>query len=110
MAPFRRRWATLVAGARSTLEEKSKGISDKAALFFASAYVYDGEWDRRESALAALATLTKEQAVALLTSALAPETSRRRTILLHSAKQTPAAAALPAFTDRTAWKATRQFN
>ncbi len=105
-------WATLVAGARSTLEEKPKSMGDKAAQFFSNAFVYDGEWDRRQSALAALDRLTKEQAVALLTAALAPETSRRRTILLHSSKHSPAAteAEAPAFTDRQAWKATRKFN
>lgn len=103
-------WATLVAGARSTLEEKPKSMSDKAALFFANAFVYDGEWDRRQSALAALDRLTKEQAAALLTTALSPDTSRRRTILLNSSKHVPTAADAPTFTDRTAWKAARKFN
>jgi len=101
-------WATLLAGARSTLEEKPKSIRDKAELFFASAYIYDGDWERRQAAVNALATLTKEQAVALLTAALAPA-NPRRTILLHSKEHPPAAPITPSFTDRHAWKATRQF-
>ena len=100
-------WTTLVAGARSTLEEKPKNIADKAEAFFTLAYTFDGEWDRRQAALAALATLTKDQAAALLTKTLAPETARRRTILLHSKNNPPAAPIAPTFTDRNAWKATR---
>jgi insulysin len=102
-------WTTLVAGARSTLEEKPKNIADKAESFFSLAYSYDGEWDRRQAALAALATLTKDQAAALLTPTLAPETARRRTILLHSKNNPPSAPIVPTFTDRNAWKATRTY-
>lgn len=103
-------WATLIAGARSTLEEKPKSIGEKAGLFFANAFTYDGEWDRREATLAALDQLTKEQAVALLTAALDPTKSRRRTILLHSDKHVPTATITPAFTERNVWKNSRQFN
>jgi insulysin len=102
-------WTTLVAGARSTLEEKPKNIADKAESFFSLAYSYDGEWDRRQAALAALATLTKDQAAALLTRTLAPETARRRTILLHSKNHPPAASITPSFTDRNTWKAARAY-
>ena len=102
-------WTTLVAGARSTLEEKPKSIGDKAGQFFTDAFVNDGEWDRRQAALKALDALTKEQAVALLTSALAPDRARSRTILLHSSNHPPATAPAPAFTERHAWKATRKF-
>ena len=104
-----RQWATLLAGARSTLEEKPKSIRDKAELFFASAYTYDGEWDRRQSAVKALETLTKSQAAALLTTALAPETAKTRTILLHSKNHPPVAPITPTFTHRDAWKSARQF-
>jgi insulysin len=102
-------WATLGAGARSTLEEKPKSIGEKAGQFFTNAFVNDGEWDRRQAALKALDALTKEQAVALLTAALAPEQARSRTILLHSSNHPPATAPAPAFTDRNAWKPTRKF-
>ena len=102
-------WTTLVAGARSTLEEKPKNIADKAESFFSLAYSYDGEWDRRQAALAALATLTKDQAAALLTRTLAPATARRRTILLHSKNHPPAAPIAPSFTDRNTWKAARAY-
>ena len=98
-----------MAGARSTLEEKPKNIADKAESFFSLAYSYDGEWDRRQAALAALATLTKDQAAALLTRTLAPETARRRTILLHSKNHPPAASITPSFTDRNTWNAARAY-
>ena len=64
---------------------------------------------RSQAALKALDALTKEQAVALLTSALAPEKARSRTILLHSSNHPPATAPVPAFTERNAWKPTRKF-
>ncbi len=101
-------WATLLAGARSLIEEKPKSIAEKADQFFTNAFSYDGEWDRRQSALKALETLTKEQAAALLTTTLSPETARRRTILLHSKNHPPAAPVTPTFTDRNAWKATQR--
>jgi len=105
-----KQWATLIAGARSTLEEKPKSIANKADLFFTSAFTFDGEWDRRQTVLKALDSLTQEQAAALLNAALAPETASRRTVLLHSKNHPPTAAIAPAFTDRAAWKATRTFN
>ncbi len=104
-----KQWATLLAGARSTLEEKPKSIRDKAELFFASAYSYDGDWERRQAAVNALATLTKEQAATLLTTALAPATAQTRTLLLHSQNHPPVAPITPTFTNRDAWKAERQF-
>ena len=104
-----KQWATLLAGARSTLEEKPKSIRDKAALFFASAYSYDGDWERRQAAVNALTTLTREQAATLLTTALAPATAQTRTLLLHSQNHPPVAPIAPTFTQRDAWKAERQF-
>ena len=102
-------WTTLVAGARSTLEEKPKNIAEKADAFFTLAYTFDGEWDRSQAALAALATLTRQDAAALLTQTLAPATARRRTILLHSKNHPPAASITPSFTDRNTWKAARAY-
>lgn len=104
-----KQWATLLAGARSTLEEKPKSIRDKAELFFASAYTYDGDWERRQAAVSALATLTKAQAAALLTTALAPASAQTRTILLHCSNHPPVAPIVPTFTNRDAWKSERQF-
>jgi len=102
-------WQTLVAGARSTLEEKPKSIDEKAARFFEYAYVYDGEWERREEALAALDTLTREQAAALLKGAFAPETARRRVVLLYTKSHPLADVVKPTFAERDAWKSTRKF-
>ncbi|MEP7070035.1 MAG: insulinase family protein, partial [Usitatibacter sp.] len=102
-------WKTLVAGARSTLEEKTKSIHEKAELFFAEAYDFDADWSRRQDALAALATLTRENAVALLAAALEPQTSRRRTVMLYTKGKPPATEVKPTFAERDAWKATRRF-
>jgi insulysin len=104
-----KQWTTLIAGARSILEEKPKGIADKAALFFVSAFTYDGEWNRRQAAVKALETLTKAEAAAVLDHALSPDTARRRAVLLHSKEHPPTTPITPTFTDRNAWKATRQF-
>jgi insulysin len=103
-------WKTLVAGARSTLEEKPKSIAAKAGVFFDEAYLFDGEWNRREAARAALDGITREKVVALLSGAFAPETARRRLVLLHTKERPPADAVKPTFADRDAWKASRRFN
>jgi insulysin len=103
-------WNTLVAGARSTLEQKPKSIAEKAENFFAAAFTFDRDWDRRQAALDALDKLTKADAVALLKSVLAPETAKRRTLLLNSKNHTPKEAIVATFTDRKAWKAKRKFN
>ena len=102
-------WATLLAGARSQFEEKPKSIREKAEIFFGRAYTYDGEWNRQQASLAALSSLTKQQAVDLLTKALAPETARRRTILLGSKNHPLDAMTKPAFTERELWKPSRQY-
>ncbi len=103
-------WATLKAGARSQFEEKPKSIRDKAEIFFGRAYQFDGEWNRQPASLAALEALTKEQAVAVLRTAISAETARRRTILLASKNHKPAEELKPAFTNRDTWKATRKFD
>ncbi len=102
-------WKTLVAGARSTLEEKPKSIREKAQQFFEYAYTFDGDWARRQESLKALDSLTRAQAVALLTSALAPESARRRTVLLYTKAKPPTTELKPMFAERQAWKSTRQF-
>jgi secreted Zn-dependent insulinase-like peptidase len=103
-------WQTLVAGARSALEEKPKSIAAKASVMFDEAYLFDGEWNRRQAALAALDGLTREKVVALLSGALAPETARRRIVLLHTKAHPLADVVKPTFADRDAWKASRKFN
>ena len=102
-------WATLVAGAKSTLSAKPKNMADKAEQFFASAFTFDGEWERRQNTLDALEGLTREQAVALLASALEPGSARQRTLLLASKQHPGSDENQPSFADRNAWKATRQF-
>jgi secreted Zn-dependent insulinase-like peptidase len=101
-------WRTLVAGARSKLQEKPKSLREKADLFFERAFNYDGEWDRQTAALAALETLTKEQAQSLLRAVLIGPGSRQRTILLAAPNHAPSVAK-PTFTDRAAWKRQRTF-
>jgi insulysin len=102
-------WATLIAGARSNLEQKPKSIGEKAENMFALAYDFDGEWDRRQAALLALDNLTKDQAIALLTQTLAGSDPKRRTVMLHATQHAEGNTSSATFTDRTTWKSTRKF-
>jgi insulysin len=102
-------WKTLVAGARSTLQEKPKSIAQKAMRLFDAAYVYEREWDRRESSLAALETLKRDEAVALLSAALAPEQARRRVVMLQTKEHPMADVVKPTYADREAWKSGRKY-
>jgi secreted Zn-dependent insulinase-like peptidase len=102
-------WKTLIAGARSLFEEKPKTIREKAEIFFTRGFTYERDWNRQSESLAALDALTKEQALAFLKTALSPATARTRTVLLVSKNHTPTEELKPAFTDRAAWKATREY-
>lgn len=103
-------WKTLLAGARSQIEEKPKGIADKAEAFFARAFNYDQDWQRQQATLAALDQLTKQKAAALLTTALSTDSARRRTVLLASKAHAAKEPVQPTFADRSAWKPQQQFN
>lgn len=102
-------WATLVAGARSTLEQQPKSIAEKAEFFFNLAYTFDGEWERRQETLAALDKLTKAEAAAILKRVMSAETAKRRTVMLTSKAHTPKTPILASFTERNEWKAKRQY-
>jgi secreted Zn-dependent insulinase-like peptidase len=103
------KWKTLIAGARSTLEAKPKSISAKANELFDNAFLFDGDWDRRQSALAALDTLTREKVAALLSEALAPDRARRRVVLLSSKSHPMTDVVKPTYADREAWKSGRKY-
>jgi len=102
-------WATLIAGARSRLSEKPKSIAEKANIFFEEAYTYGGEWDRRESALAALDTLTRDRAAAILSATLAQDSARRRSVLLYTKAHPMTEKIEPAYAERDKWKGTRTY-
>lgn len=102
-------WASLKAGTRSRLEEKPNSIGERAERLFTEAYTYDSDWGRAQASLAALESLTQAQAVALLTELLDPAKARRRVVMLDPISKPPAAAQAPSFTDREAWKRTRQY-
>lgn len=102
-------WATLVAGARSALSEKPKSIATKANIFFEEAYTFGHEWDRRESALASLDKLTRERAIAILTSALAADSARRRSVMLYTKAKPMTEQVTPSFTERDKWKGSRRY-
>ncbi len=102
-------WATLVAGAKSRLAEKPKSIAEKANIFFEEAYTYGGEWDRRESALAALDSLTRDRAAAILSTALAQDSARRRDVLLYTKAHPLGQKVEPSFTERGKWKGGRKY-
>jgi insulysin len=102
-------WATLVAGARSTLEQQPKSIAEKADLFFSYAYTFDGEWERRQETLAALDKLTKSEAAAILKRITSAESAKRRTVLLTSKAHTPKTPIVATFSDRNEWKGKREY-
>lgn len=98
----------LLAGARANLEEKPKSIAEKAGRFFDRAFEKDEDWDHTADTLAALDALTADDTVAILRATLAGPTVRQRLVLLTGENHSPTTAT-PSFTDRAAWKATRQF-
>lgn len=102
-------WETIIGGVRAQLEEKDKSVADRAKRLFALGYDREGDWNRRDETLAALDHLTKERTGEILEDALGLSTRQMRTFLgfarQHEAKETPATT----FTDRPAWKATRQY-
>lgn len=102
-------WQALKAGVRSRLAEKPTGIAARAERLFAEAYDFGGDWGRATAAVDALEALTQADAVALLTEALAPATRRQREVLLDARARAPAQAVPPSFSDRDAWKRTREF-
>jgi insulysin len=102
-------WNTLLAGARSTIEQQPKSIAEKAELFFSSAYTFDREWERRQDTLAALDKLTKIDAAEILKRLLNAETAKRRTVMLNSKAHTPKTPIVASFANRNEWKATRQY-
>ena len=102
-------WTQLKAGVRSQLEQQPKSIGERAERLFTEAYIFGGDWGRNASALAALPALGKDEAVTLLTELLDPAKSRRRTIMLDPSTRPPAPAVAASFSDREAWKRTRQY-
>lgn len=103
-------WQTILGGARAQLEEKDKTIADRAMRLFNLAYDFDGDWNRREETLAALDHLTKQRAAEILAAALAPDARRQRTFLGFAREHKSETDVTPTFTDRGAWKQTRNYN
>lgn len=102
-------WTQLKAGARSQLEHQPKSIGERAERLFTEAYSFDGDWGRNAAALAALPALGKDEAVALITDLLDPAKARRRSVMLDPSSKPPTPAVTSSFSDREAWKRTRQF-
>ena len=101
-------WATLVAGAKSVLEEKPKSIAEKANQMFSLGYDYDGDWERTQETLAALENITQADTAALFASAIDPQTGRRLMTLVSSKKHTPSAES-QSFENREDWKKTQTY-
>ncbi len=102
-------WETIVGGARAQLEEKDKSTAERAKRLFMLAYEKSGDWDRREETLAALDNLSRQRAGEILENALGLSTRQMRTYMgfarQHESKEPQA----PTYTDRPAWKKTRDF-
>jgi insulysin len=102
-------WEMLVAGCRAELEEKDKTIAERAGRLFNLAYHHGGDWGRRIDTLAALDTLTRERAVEILSTALSPETGRKRTFLGFARQHARPESLADDFADREKWKAGRTY-
>jgi len=102
------KWATLVAGARSQLEEKPKSIAEKADHMFSLGYDYHADWDRTRDTLTALDQLTQADAAKRFAAALDPAHGRNIKTLVaskaHSASDAP-----PTFRDLQTWKETQTY-
>ncbi|AOS43658.1 Protease 3 precursor [Lacunisphaera limnophila] len=102
-------WASIIGGVRAQLEEKDKAIADRAKRLFALGYDRAGDWNRREETLAALDRLTKARTGEILDHALGLSTRQMRTYLGFARQHEAKAPQTPTYTDRPAWKQTRQF-
>jgi insulysin len=103
------KWAELIAGARSTIEQQPKSIAEKSDMFFSHAFILDREWESRQETLDALDRLTKADAAAILQRILSAETAKRRTVMLSSKAHAAKAPITPSFGNRSEWKAKRTF-
>ncbi len=97
-------WQALVAGVRSSLQEKDKSIAERAMRLFGLAFEQHADWDRRADTLKALDALTRERAAALLKVAVSPKTAQVRTFLGFGREHRPATAPAVSFSDAQAWK------
>jgi insulysin len=102
-------WNMIVGGVRSQLEEKDKAVADRTARLFHLAYDRDGDWSRREETLAALDKLTKERTREIFAAALNPDTRQMRTFLGFARQHEPQSPPATTYTDRPAWKKTREY-
>jgi insulysin len=103
-------YTALVAGVRANLLEKDKTIAERAGTLFARAFLFKGDWSRVSSTVGSLDGLTKERVGEILAQLVDPETARVRTVLLTGREHENATEITPTFTDRDAWKKTREFN
>jgi secreted Zn-dependent insulinase-like peptidase len=94
---------------RSEIEKKDKTILEKASRFFRLAFDHGANWDRREESLVALEALTMEDVVALLESAIDPETANSQLILLFARQEQEVADQTEAVTDLGEWKAEQEY-
>jgi insulysin len=102
-------WQTIVAGVRAKLLEKDKSVSERAGRLFELAYERNADWTRQTATLAALDSLTKQRAAAILASALNPKTARTRTFLGFSRDHKPKAPPEVTFTDTGLWKERQRY-
>ncbi len=101
-------FATLIAGARSQIEEKPKSIAEKATRLFSLAYDFDQDWERREETLAALDQLSKDDLAQLLAKIISVD-SAQRIVVLVSGESHEASRAEATLTDRESWKSKQTY-
>lgn len=103
------KFTALTAGVRASLLEKDKSIEERAGALFDRAYNFNGDWERKQATLAALAQLDHARVGTILQALFAPESRRVRIVLLTGRDHQIKNKISPTFTDRAAWKQTRAF-
>ena len=99
----------LKTAAREKIKEKPKSIADKAGILFARAYDHEGDFDREQTILRAIDSLTYDHALKLLKGMFHIETRRQRTFLLFAKEHSSKEPLSSSFDDLAKWKANRQF-
>ena len=99
----------LKVAASEKIKEKPKSIAAKAGLLHTLAYEHDADFNRQETTLKAIDSLTKCQTSTLIETMLSPKTRKQRTFLLFANEHEPKDKIQPTFTDLKKWKAGRKF-
>jgi protease-3 len=94
---------------RAELLEKPKTINEKRGIFYALTFVYDKDFDRIQTNLDALDSLTKSQVVQILSEAINEQTRKVVDVLLFAKQHNMMETTVPTIHDIDDFKAGREF-